>query len=270
MTKIVFVGAGAMAEAIINGLTKEEKISPENIHVMNKSDVEQLQQLKKAYHVGIVCEEKKALCEANIVFLAMKPKDAKDALSDIAPFLNNDATIISVIAGVTIQTISNYLGTRPIARVMPNTSAAVGLSASAVSWNILVSEEEKLAIIDILESIGTVKAVNEEDLHVVTALSGSGPAYFYYFAEQFEAAAILHGLEKSDARQLFIQTMEGAAQMMKKGDFEPEELRRRVTSPGGTTEAGVEKLIQHNVGEAIFACIDAAQNKSRVLGKLYE
>ena len=270
MTRIVFVGAGAMAEAIINGLTKQEKISPDNIHVMNKSDVEQLQQLKKAYNVEIVCKEKKALCEANIVFLAMKPKDAKYAMTDIAPFLNKDATLISVIAGVTIQTITNYLGSRPIARVMPNTSAAVGLSASAVSWNRLVTEKEKLLIIDILESIGTVKAVDEEDLHVVTALSGSGPAYFYYFAEQFEAAAIQHGLEKSDARQLFIQTMEGAAQMMKNGDFEPEELRRRVTSPGGTTEAGLEKLIQHNVGEAIFACIDAAQNKSRLLGKQYE
>ncbi|MEI4770823.1 pyrroline-5-carboxylate reductase [Psychrobacillus sp. FJAT-51614] len=270
MTKIVFVGAGSMAEAIINGLTKEDKVSPEFIHVTNKSDVDQLQLLKKAYNVQIVCEKKIALTEANIVFLAMKPKDAKEALTGIAPFLNKNATIISVIAGVTIQTITNYLGRRPIARVMPNTSAAVGLSASAISWNDLVSEEEKKSIVSLLESIGTVQAVDEEDLHVVTALSGSGPAYFYYFAEQFEAAAMKHGLNKSDARHLFVQTMEGAAQMLKKGDVEPNELRRRVTSPGGTTEAGLEQLIQYNVKDAIFACIDAAQNKSRVLGKQYE
>lgn len=270
MKKMVFVGAGSMAEAIINGLVKKESIAPEFIHVMNKSDVDQLHHLKKTYHVQIVCKEKKALTEADIVILAMKPKDAKVALTDIAPFINKQAMIISVIAGVTIQTITSFLGNRPTARVMPNTSAAVGLSASAVSWNDLVSEEQKLAVIDILQSIGTVKVVKEEDLHVVTALSGSGPAYFYYFAEQFEAAAIECGLDKSDARQLFVQTMEGAAQMLKKGDVEPEELRRRVTSPGGTTEAGVEQLIQHNVKDAIFACIDAAQNKSRVLGKLYE
>ncbi|KQL34304.1 MULTISPECIES: pyrroline-5-carboxylate reductase [Bacillaceae] len=270
MTKIVFVGAGSMAEAIINGLTKEEKVAPEFIHVMNKSDVDQLQLLKKTYNVQIVCEEKKALTDANIIFLAMKPKDAKVAFTEIAPFINKNATIISVIAGVTIQTITNYLGRRPIARVMPNTSAAVGLSATAICWNDLVTEEEKISIIHLLESIGTVKAVEEEDLHVVTALSGSGPAYFYYFAEQFEAAAIKHGMDKSDARHLFVQTMEGAAQMLKTGNAEPLELRRRVTSPGGTTEAGLEQLIQHNVKDAIFACIDAAQNKSRVLGKQYE
>ncbi|TQR17529.1 pyrroline-5-carboxylate reductase [Psychrobacillus vulpis] len=270
MAKIVFVGAGSMAEAIINGLTKKEKISPENIHVMNKSDVEQLVYLKETYNIQIVCPEKIALNDAEIVFLAMKPKDAKVALLEIAPFINKNATIISVIAGVSIQTISSYLGSRPIARVMPNTSAAVGLSASAVSWNEHVLDDAKADIIDLLEAIGTVKTVDEEDLHVVTALAGSGPAYLYYFAEHFEAAAIKHGLDKSDARQLFIQTMEGAAQMLKNGDIEPEELRRKVTSPGGTTEAGVEQLIQHNVKDAIFACIDAAQNQSRILGQQYE
>lgn len=270
MTKIVFVGAGAMAEAIIKGLTKKEKVSPEQIHVTNKSDLEQLKHLESTYHVQLVCAEKKALTEADIVFLAMKPKDAVDACQEIAAFINKEATIISVIAGVSIQTITAHLGSRPIARVMPNTSAAVGLSASAVSWNDLVSEESKLGIIDLLESIGTVKAVVEEDLHVVTALAGSGPAYLYFFAEQFEAAAVEHGMNQADARQLFIQTMEGAAQMLKKGDVEPAELRKKVTSPGGTTEAGIEQLVKHKVDEAIFACIDAAQKKSRELGKQYE
>lgn len=270
MSKIVFIGAGAMAEAIINGLTKEVKFLPAQIHVTNKSDTDQLKHLKRTYNVQIVCEEKKAITEADIIVLAMKPKDAIDAFEEIASYLNEETTIISVIAGVSIQTIAAHLGTRPIARVMPNTSAAVGLSASAVSWNDLVSDRSKLEIINILEAIGSVKVVDEEDLHVVTALAGSGPAYLYYFAEQFEAAAVKHGLSSSDARQLFIQTMEGAAQMLKKGDVEPSELRRRVTSPGGTTEAGVEQLVQHKVNEAIFACIDAAQNKSRVLGKQYE
>ena len=270
MTKIVFVGAGAMAEAIINGLTKGNKISPEFIYVTNKSDKSQLNYLKETYDVQIVCDQKKALTEANIIFLAMKPKDANDALNSLASYINKDAIIISVIAGISIQTIIHALGNRPIARVMPNTSAAVGMSASAICWNELISDEWKLLIIDLLESIGSVKVVAEKDLHVVTALSGSGPAYFYYLAEQFEAASVEHGLEKGDARQLFIQTMEGAAQMLKQGDVEPSELRRRVTSPGGTTEAGIEQLMEHNVSEAIFACINAAQNRSRELGKLYE
>lgn len=270
MTKIVFVGAGAMAEAIINGLTKGNKISPTLIHVTNKSDESQLNYLKETYGVQIVCEQKKALTEANIIFLAMKPKDANDALTSLSPYINKEATIISVIAGISIQTILNALGNRPIARVMPNTSAAVGMSASALCWNDLITEESKVLIIDLLQSIGSVKVVAEDDLHVVTALSGSGPAYFYYFAEQFESAAVEYGLDPADARQLFIQTMEGAAQMLKKGDVEPKELRRRVTSPGGTTEAGLDQLMEHKVGEAIFACIHAAQNRSRELGKLFE
>lgn len=270
MTKIVFVGAGAMAEAIIHGLTKEKIISPESIYVTNKSDENQLNYLKERYNVQIVCDQKKALTEANIIFLAMKPKDANEALTSLAPYLNNNTTIISVIAGISIQTITNSLGNRPIARVMPNTSAAVGMSASAICWNELIPEASKLPIINLLESIGSVKVVAEEDLHVVTALSGSGPAYLYYFAEQFESAAIEHGLNKVDARQLFIQTMEGATQMLKKGDVEPEELRRKVTSPGGTTEAGLEQLMEYKVNEAIFACINAAQNRSRELGKLFE
>lgn len=270
MTKIVFVGAGAMAEAIINGLTKSNKISPTSIHVTNKSDVNQLNYLKQTYNVQILCEQKEALTKANIVFLAMKPKDAQEALTSLAPYLNKDATIISVIAGINIQTIINALGNRPVARVMPNTSAAVGMSASALCWNELIADESKLLIIDLLESIGSVKVVEEDDLHVVTALSGSGPAYFYYFAEQFESAAVQHGLDSGDARQLFIQTMEGAAQMLKKGDVEPSELRRRVTSPGGTTEAGLEQLMEHKVSEAIFACIHAAENRSREIGKIFE
>ena len=205
-----------------------------------------------------------------MIVLAVKPKDVNSACLEIKPFLSQSAAIISVVAGVSIQTLSSLLGDRPIARVMPNTSASVGLSASAICWNNLVTTEIQQLIIDLLQAIGTVKAVEEEDMHIVTALSGSGPAYLYYFAEQFEKAAVQHDLHPKIARDLFIQTMEGAVEMLKNGEAEPNELRKRVTSPGGTTEAGIEQLIQHKVDEAIFACIDAAQNKSRILGKQYD
>ncbi|MCM3357133.1 MULTISPECIES: pyrroline-5-carboxylate reductase [unclassified Psychrobacillus] len=270
MTNIVFVGAGSMAEAIIHGLLEENKVSPDSICVMNKSDQKHLQYLQSKYQIDIMCSEKLALQKADIVFLAMKPKDAIDACKDISLYINKTATIVSVIAGVSIQTIESYLGERPIARVMPNTSASVGLSASALCCNDKINDLSKKVIINLLESIGTVMLVEEEDMHVVTALSGSGPAYLYYFAEQFEAAAVLHGLSKEDARQLFFQTMKGAAHMLMNGSVEPAELRRKVTSPGGTTEAGIEQLMSHKVDEAIFACIDAAQQKSRILGKQYE
>lgn len=270
MTNIVFIGAGSMAEAIIKGLLEEEKVSPSSICVMNKSDEKQLHYLNAKYKIEIMCTKKLALQKADLVFLAMKPKDAIQACKEIASFLNKQAIVVSVIAGVSIKTIESYLGDRPIARVMPNTSASVGLSASALCWNEKINNVAKKEIINLLESIGTVKVVQEVDMHVITALSGSGPAYLYYFAEQFEAAAVQHGLSQEDARHLFIQTMKGAAYMLMKGEDEPAELRRKVTSPGGTTEAGIEQLMFHKVDEAIFACISAAQQKSRTLGEQFE
>ena len=270
MRRIVFVGAGSMAEALIKGILKEKKVAPDELSVMNRSDIEQLSRLKETYQIRIVCPKRTALQEADLVFLAVKPKDVSSACQEIKRFLSKNAVIISVVAGVSIQTITSLLGERPVARVMPNTSASVGLSASAVCWNNLVTSEQQLFITDLLQAIGSVKTVEEEDMHIVTALSGSGPAYLYYFAEQFEKAAVQHDLNPKVARDLFIQTMEGAVEMLKNGEAEPNELRRRVTSPGGTTEAGIEQLIQHKVDEAIFACIDAAQNKSRILGKQYD
>ena len=270
MRRIVFVGAGSMAEALIKGIIKENKIMPEAIYVMNKSDVDQLSRLKDTYQIEIVCPKRRVLQEADLVVLAVKPKDVATACQEIKDFLSRNAVIISVVAGVSTQTLSSLLGERPIARVMPNTSASVGFSASAVCWNNLVTDEQQLIVSDLLQAIGSVKSVNEKDMHIVTALSGSGPAYLYYFAEQFEKAAVQHDLHPKIARDLFIQTMEGAVEMLKTGDAEPNELRRKVTSPGGTTEAGIQQLIQYKVDEAIFACIDAAQNKSRMLGKQYE
>ena len=188
-------------------------------------------------------------------------------MADTFPYLNNKTAVLSVIAGVSIQTIENGLGARPIARSMPNTSATIGKSASGVAWNQAISEELKTHILGLLESIGMVKEVEEDDLHAVTALSGSGPAYVYYLAEALEEAAIGKGLSKDIARALIIQTLEGAAAaMLKETGTEPSELRNNVTSPGGTTEAGLNALENGMFEETIAACIEKAEARSRELG----
>ncbi|MCM3710962.1 pyrroline-5-carboxylate reductase [Sporosarcina luteola] len=268
MGKLVFVGAGSMAEAIIAGILANEVMLPADIYVMNKSDDERLAHMQKTYGVSIVCQDRIALQNAELIVLATKPKDIKLAMDDIADYINDDAAVLSVIAGVSINTIENGLGFRPIARSMPNTSATIGKSASGVSMNALVNVTMRNRILELLSSIGVVKEVDEDKLHIVTALSGSGPAYVYYMVEALEEAAIAIGLSNEVARELIIQTFEGAAAMLRQTGEEPEQLRKNVTSPGGTTEAGLKALEARLFKETIHDCLLSAERRSRELGAL--
>lgn len=269
MKTIVFVGAGSMARAMIHGWMKEETIAPEAVYVMNKSDHAKLSSLKETYGIQLVCEEKKILKTADLVILAMKPKDVQEAMQGIATYLPKTAVVLSILAGVPMHTIEQGLGNRPIARCMPNTSASVGMSASAVAWNKRMKNEEKQEILHLLQDIGIVKEVDEEQLHIVTALAGSGPAYIYYFVEAFEQAAISSGLDPQVARDLMVQTLAGSAEMLKQSNETPDNLRKRVTSPGGTTEAGIQSLQQNGFAEILSTCLKVAEARSRELGKRF-
>lgn len=266
MKTIVFIGAGSMAEAVIAGIVEQGAVVPHNVFVMNRSDDERLISLHNKYGVSIVCKEKEALKNADLVVLATKPKDIHQAMADALPYLDDKTAVLSVIAGVSIQTIENGLGARPIARSMPNTSATIGKSASGIAWNHAISEELKKHILGLLESIGMVKEVEEDDLHAVTALSGSGPAYVYYLAEALEEAAIGKGLSKDIAAAPSSVWMISARAMLKETGTEPVELRKNVTSPGGTTEAGLNALENGMFKETIAQCIGKAEARSRELG----
>ncbi|MHA6259564.1 pyrroline-5-carboxylate reductase [Sporosarcina sp. CAU 1771] len=268
MKKIVFVGAGSMAEAMIGGIVEQGAIEPKNVFVMNKSDDERLVSLSNKYGVSAVDTERKLLGKADLIILATKPKGIKQVMSDILPYLSDTAAVLSVIAGISIQTLETGLGNRPIARAMPNTSATIGKSATGIAWNDAIREGMKQPVLDLLAAIGMVKEVEEDQLHLVTALSGSGPAYVYYLAEALEEAAISQGLSKDIARSLIIQTLEGSAVMMRKTGEEPAELRKHVTSPGGTTEAGLQLLEKRAFKKIIAECLSQAETRSRELGKL--
>ncbi|WP_432358712.1 pyrroline-5-carboxylate reductase [Sporosarcina sp. UB5] len=268
MGTIVFVGAGSMAEAMIAGIVNNEVMPAKDVFVMNKSDDERLFYMQQSYGVSLVCNERNALREAELIILATKPKDSKQVMCEIANYLHDNAAVLSVIAGVSIETIENGLGKRPIARSMPNTSATIGKSASGVSMNELVDSNLRKRILDLLSSIGIVREFEEDELHTVTALSGSGPAYVYYMVEALEEAAIAKGLSNEVARELIIQTFEGAAAMLRQTGEEPERLRKNVTSPGGTTEAGLKALENRLFKETIQHCINSAERRSRELGAL--
>ena len=263
--EIVCVGAGSMAESMIHGWINKRILKPDNISVMNKSDRQRLEFLQDEYGVKVVCEDKKALKQADFVLLAMKPKDVGAALTNIKDALSSDTVILSVVAGVSIQTIQKYVGNLPVARAMPNTSAKIGQSATGVAWSKYVSLDQQHELRDLLSSIGGVTVVEEPQLDAVTAVAGSGPAFIYYFAEAMVEAAEQTGLSQEDAKRLVRQTFSGAAEMLQHDDFA--KLRKGVTSPNGTTAAGIASLEQDDFKAVISRCITQAAKRSQALGR---
>lgn len=266
--KIVCVGAGSMAESMIHGWINKRIMKPEEISVMNKSDQDRLEFLSDEYGVNIVRQEKSELKDANFILLAMKPKDVEAALTGIKDQLTGNTVILSVAAGVSIDTIQKHVGNFPVARAMPNTSAKIGKSATGVAWSKYVSLEQQHELRKLLSSIGSVTVVEEQQLHAVTGVAGSGPAYIYYFAEAMTEAAVSNGLSLADAKKLVRQTFSGAAEMLQQEDFA--ELRIKVTSPNGTTAAGLNSLAENDFKNIVNQCVTKASERSKELGKEFK
>jgi pyrroline-5-carboxylate reductase len=269
MKKLVFVGAGSMAEAMISGIGASGLLPGEQIWVTNKQDSDRLKTLEQKYGIKATYDSGILFKDADAIVLAMKPKDAAGAIEEIKPYLSEGMLIISVLAGVSIDAIETAAEkSLAVVRAMPNTSAAIGKSATALAVNSGVSEVQKTLVQELFNTIGLTTIVEEYQLDAVTGLSGSGPAYIYYLVEAMEKSAAEIGLEKQTAKQLIIQTLLGAAEMLTHSDKEPAQLRFEVTSPGGTTEAGIKVLEQHGVQSAFVSCIKEATSQSKKLGRL--
>lgn len=269
MKKLVFVGAGSMAEAMISGIGASGLLPGEQIWVTNKQDTDRLKTLEQKYGIQATYDCVTLFKNADAVVLAMKPKDAAIAMEEIKHYLTEGMLVISVLAGVSINAIEIAAEkSLAVVRAMPNTSAAVGKSATAIAVNSHVSKSQKTLVQELFNTVGQTTIVEEDQLDAVTGLSGSGPAYIYYLVEAMEKSAAEIGLEKQTAKQLIIQTLLGAAEMLTQSDKEPAQLRLEVTSPGGTTEAGITILEQHGVQTAIVSCIKEATAQSKRLGHL--
>ncbi|MBS4176422.1 pyrroline-5-carboxylate reductase [Lederbergia citrea] len=269
--KISFIGAGSMAEAMIAGLIEKKICRQDSIYATNRNDQVKMAELEQQYGIRTTYEMEELLRDADMIVFAVKPKDAGEALSKIQPYLNSNAFFVSVMAGIPIDFIENKIKTKcAIARAMPNTSASVGKSATAIAFNELVSNRQKELAISIFSAIGMTAIVEENQLDAITGLSGSGPAYIYYIVEAMEQSAQEIGLERETAKQLIIQTLIGAADMLSSSGKEAADLRKAVTSPGGTTEAGIEVLRQKGVEEAFIECIKAATEQSIKLGHIHQ
>ncbi|MFJ7725456.1 pyrroline-5-carboxylate reductase [Neobacillus sp. NPDC097160] len=267
MKKIAIVGAGSMAEAFISGILENGLIERQNVWVTNNSNEERLADLRERYGIHSTYDLDTFFEGADIVMLAMKPKDAATAIDTIREHLTEHMLVVSVLAGVSMNAIE-IVARKPlsIARSMPNTSAAVGRSATAIAVNERVSADQLETTKRLFGTVGLARFVEEEQLDAVTGLSGSGPAYIYYLIEAMENSAAEIGLEKQVAKELIVQTLIGAAEMVKNSSKSPEQLRKEVTSPGGTTEAGVKILEAHGVQQAFISCIQAATAQSKKMG----
>ncbi|WCF06163.1 pyrroline-5-carboxylate reductase [Paenibacillus thiaminolyticus] len=268
--RIGIYGAGSMAEAIIRGLTEKQLIAPDRIAVVNRSNTERLEELQRRY--GVAADnspqgKSRLLQVADIVLLAVKPKDAAGALAELKTCLRPGALLLSVVAGLSIATMQRIAGPVPVVRTMPNTSSSIGLGATGVCWSEETSAEQQEAALHLLQAVGYATVVAEHDLNMVTGLSGSGPAYVYYLMEAMIAAGVDGGLSAEQARELTVQTVRGAAEMVRLTGEEPADLRRKVTSPGGTTAAAIETLEQYQFQQALRSAIHRAEARAQEMGE---
>ncbi|MBW7474138.1 pyrroline-5-carboxylate reductase [Paenibacillus oenotherae] len=268
--QLCFYGAGSMAEAIVRGILDRGLTEPEQIGVINRQNASRLEELAERYGVQAPADEEAKLAmlrQADVIFLAMKPKDAAAAIKQLRHLVSSDTLIVSVIAGLPIRTIEVLLE-QPMAivRTMPNTSSTIGLGATGISFSSSVTVEQSSLAQTIFQAVGLTSVVEEPLLDVVTGVSGSGPAYVYYLMEGMIAAGRELGLSEEAARELTVQTVLGAAHMVKATNENPADLRRKVTSPNGTTQAAIETLDEHHFSQAIVRAVDRAAKRAAELG----
>ncbi len=269
---IGFIGAGNMARSLAGGLLTNgwarDRLA------FSDPDRQQREAIQAA--LGVRVHERNADCaaRAQVLVLAVKPQILKAVAQELAAVVQaNKPLVISIAAGIPTEALQRWLGGElAVVRVMPNTPALVGSGAAGLYANALVSPEQRDLAEALLRAVGvTVWLEREELLDAVTAVSGSGPAYFFLFMEALEEAAVRAGLDRATARLLTLETAFGAAKMALEGGEEPAQLRARVTSPGGTTEQAV-KVMEHAqlraiVDRAVQAARARSQELARLLGK---
>ena len=266
MNKIGFIGGGKMASAVINGIIASDIYSPDEIIVSARTE-ETLKHLKKEFKINTTFDNKEVVLNSKIIILAVKPFILKDILNEIKEYITKEHLIISIAAGIPVKTIEDILKTQSIIRVMPNTPALVNKGMSAICCGTDVSNEQKNCVLKIFNSVGETIITEEKYIDIITAISGSSPAFFYYFINSIAKAGEKLGLDYNTSLKLSAQTALGSAEMILKTKIPPEKLIENVTTKGGCTEAGNEVLKEKKISDIIFDTIDKTAKKAHELGK---
>ena len=268
MYELGIIGAGNMAEAIARGVMAKNLLRADQIIAADVSPARR-ELFERELKIQAVEQNADVARQSRVVLLSVKPQTMADALAALAPALGEQTLVVSIAAGISTSFIEKHLGGGRrwrVVRVMPNTPMLVGEGMSGIARGANASADDMAMVRRMFESAGDVVEVTEDKMNAVTALSGSGPAYFFLLVEQMIAAGVDMGLSPEHARQLAAKTALGAARMLVRSPDAPAELRRKVTSPGGTTHAAITHLQGQNVPQAIVDAIKAAERRGRELG----
>jgi pyrroline-5-carboxylate reductase len=265
--KIAFLGAGNMAEALVAGIVKAKLSAPEFLLATDISP-SRLELLKDRYHIQVGAQNLDAVLWADVIILCVKPQVVHEVLTEIQASLSEKQLVISLAAGVPIKGIQEKIGqTIPLVRAMPNTPAVIQEGVTALAGCKGLSLEQLKVAQGLFESVGKVVVVDESLMDAVTGLSGSGPAYVYLAIEALIDGGVRVGLPRNIAHILAVQTVLGAAKMVRETGEHPALLKDRVTSPGGTTIAGLQRLEEGGLRATLIEAVEAATHRSSELGK---
>jgi pyrroline-5-carboxylate reductase len=255
-----------MGEAMIRGILAKGSLSPQDVSVCD-IDASRLESLKKTYKVKTGKDYRSAIKDAELVVLAVKPQTLPTLLPDLKGTIMKGQLVLSIIAGAKIDTIARSLNHQQIVRAMPNTPAQVGVGMTAWTASDKVTAKHKKLAQTILDALGEeIFFSDEKYIDMATAVSGSGPAYIFYMIEGLIDAAVRIGLPRETADELVLETVLGAALLAKQSPKSPQELRKQVTSPGGTTAAGIAELESGKLKELLASAVAAAHKRAKELG----
>jgi len=256
-----------MGEAMLVAVLAKSLAQPAAISVSDISS-SRLDYLKKQYAVAVTPDNIKNVSGKDVIVLAVKPQKLAELMTELKDKIKSDQLVLSIIAGAKIETISKGLNHSAVVRAMPNTPAQVGEGISVWAASPAVSKEQKQATRAIIGAMGRELYVDDEGyLDMATAVSGSGPAYFFLMVEALVEAAVEVGLPPDRAQEIVVQTMLGSAKFIQQSGENPAELRKKVTSPGGTTAAALAQFEEGDFIELVKRAVQAAYERAKELGK---
>jgi pyrroline-5-carboxylate reductase len=264
--QINFIGSGVMAEAMVRGLIERAGVSPDQIR-MSDPRMERLDKLSNTYSVSTTADNRSSVEGADIVVIGVKPQNLDAVLKDLRGVLNDDALVLSIVAGATMEGLSGGMKHKSIVRAMPNTPAQIGAGITVWTATNSVTEDQLGQARQILGALGDEICVEEEDyLDMATALSGTGPAYVYLFMEALVDAGVHLGFPRHIAEKLVVQTIQGSVAFYDQSPLHLARLRNQVTSAGGTSAAALYYLEKAGFRTALSRAIWAAYERSTQLG----
>ena len=265
--KVLVIGGGNMGMTYAEAIAKSNFLSPGNLMILDKSD-DKRTELRQRGLFDVHDALKTCLPEADVVLIAVKPAHAFNLMEEMQPMVSDEQLFVSIMAGVTIETIKNGLGAGKVVRAMPNLPALVGLGMTSFTASKQVSRLELAAVENLLDTTGrSINLNTEAEIDASTGISGSGPAYIFYFMQSLTEAALRMGFSAEESRLLVGQTFAGAVELFNSSDLSPEDWMDRVASKGGTTRAALDSMDGNNLNAIIQEAAYAAFHRAEALGR---